>query len=225
MPSIVPSELKCATDENGFYGTESAHTVSVSFTYELEFSDSSGLDEVLPSLERAFADALLPVFFSSGDCAQVGVAVHDNASLVLGVSTKPDDTVLDDVICNATTANNTCEILSGELFIFVADSGMESSIEDAAITTLKSGSENDDFLDAHVAINRVTFVDLETEGPIIGDPDPITGAPLGGDPRLVTFVIVGIVAGIAALFLILALLARKKRSDDNEEESSAGNSA
>ena len=215
----------CATDENGFYGTESAHTVSVSFTYELEFSDSSALDKVLPSLERAFADALLPVFFSSGDCAQVGVVVNANSLLVLGISTKPDDAVLDDVICNATEANNTCEVLSGELSIFVADSGMEGSIEDAAITTLKTGSENDDFLDAHVAIDRVTFVDLETEGPINGDPDPITGASLGGDPRLSTLVIVGIVVGIAALFLILVLLARKKRSDANEEESSAGYSA
>jgi MYXO-CTERM domain-containing protein len=202
---------ECRPNADGFFGSTNGSVYVVAYAYELETSFGNAQDDIIPALEKAISAAILPELFVN-QCTDPSLNSTGKNSSVVGVSTRPDDVILDDVQCQA-QLNDTynCYVVMGGLTLFV-----DGSLQDEAgrvIDTLQQDMENDSFVDSSIGIERVTLVDLE--------PDPNPGTGTGGDEGSQNKgrnngLIYGIVAGVAALLLALAAFAWRRRKQDEE---------
>ena len=100
-PSFAPTRADCETTD-GVFGAVDGESVSVDFAYELQVSgeDQSNLsiqDNILPSLEKAITDSILPVIFKDECDRSNGRRLRFQRRLeVIGISQYPDDIIYDD---------------------------------------------------------------------------------------------------------------------------------
>lgn len=103
-PSVAPSTsptVGCSVDTSGLYGNISDNNSTLKCTYEIEtnFNTSAGLETaIIPALERAIIDRLLPVLFPScgGNDGRRELKILHRRRLetVFGVSASPDEILL-----------------------------------------------------------------------------------------------------------------------------------
>lgn len=150
--------------------------VFVNYFYEVETLPdtpaSNMSSEILPKLEVAFIDALLPSLFD--DCVIQGRSRNlvDGTSNegMLGISAFPSD-VVTNAGCEEETNGNNCVFVDGRLSLFV--DGAPALHSEIALETLKNGMESDQFLSADPALQKVTFVIFPDDNPIETDDELI----------------------------------------------------
>ena len=215
----VPTGMQnCYVQPDGFFGSFGDSQIVVRYTYELETNAGTTALDVIPSLERAFSDAILPELFVEECHSHHGNVVLQSQLAATGVSTKPDDLVLQSLACGrANDGNSTCVVVKGELTLFV--DGTPERIETEIVAILKDRMKNDKFLSAHDGIKRVTLVDVDSSANsgtgVEASPTP---APTSG-PRL--DILYGVLAALAALLLILAIVVWRRKHDkdaDSQDE-------
>ena len=209
---------------SGVYGSLDGTRVGVSFGYELEtvsVGEEELLFEVLPALEVAFSDYLLP-FIDPGRCAAVSsrrLFLYSNTNEqsdmleVIGISSRPDDLRVNSC-SELSVPDDKCSIFRGELSLYVIDIAANSAVVAATRENLIVGFENGAFNDADERIVRVSFVDLsqrEPANPIESEEEP-PGNATGGSSNTILIAVVTIVAAIVLLLLGAAVMYRR-RSD------------
>jgi hypothetical protein len=204
----------CFVQPDGFFGSFGDSQIVVRFTYELETNAGTTALDVIPSLERAFSDAILPELFVEECHSHHGNVVLQSQLAATGVSTKPDDLVLQSLACGqANDGNSTCVVVKGELTLFV--DGTPDGIETQILAILKDHMKKDEFLSAHDGIKRVTFVDVDSSvNAGTGVELSPTPAPASG-PRL--DILYGVLAALAALLLILAIVVWRRKHDEDAD--------
>lgn len=92
----------CKSNGSFFINKENDGTISsfvydldvLSFSYELEALPGTSVEDILPTLERAFVNRMLPMLFPS-DCGNQGIIRRLEEVSIVGVSAVPDDEVTD----------------------------------------------------------------------------------------------------------------------------------
>jgi len=216
--SIVAPSSACET-EDGFFGSLVGSQVIVSFGYELETDPGTQGDlisDVLPPLEKAFNDFLLPTLFPAECGTSRRLDMARRRLLIRGISARPDDSPMDDVVCSQVkVVGNNCVVIFGELSLLVDDQRRlndERKVQDS----LKQGMEDDVFISAHESIDRVTYVDLGgNPAKSDGGTDSITQSDDGLNGILVGFVVAA--AGTALIVTTAIVYRRRKNSDDADQ--------
>jgi hypothetical protein len=217
VPTMHPAPTgprNCFVQPDGFYGSTGESQIIVRFTYELETKAGTAAHDVLPSLEKAFSDAILPELFAEQCHSPYGNTVQQNPLDVTGVSTKPDDIVLPSLACGqANYGNSTCVVVHGELTLFVV--GTSGDAQTQIVTILKDRTKTDVFLSAHDGIKRVTLVD---------DNSPVnagTGVRDGTISRSYKQSQIGnplwSTCCLAVLLLILAIVVWRRKHDEDAD--------
>lgn len=217
VPTMHPSPTgprNCFVQPDGFYGSTGESQIVVRFTYELETKAGTAAHDVLPSLEKAFSDAILPELFAEQCLSPYGNIVQQNPLDVTGVSTKPDDIVLPSLACvQANYGNSKCVVVHGELTLFVV--GTSGDAQTQIVTILKDRTKTDVFLSAHDGIKRVTLVDdnspVNAGTGVETAPSP---APTS-NPKLE--ILYGVLAALAVLLLILAIVVWRRKHDEDAD--------
>lgn len=106
-PSSSPTRADCEST-NGIFGVvDEGVSVTVDFAYEVEVSlDEKGnetiQDNILPPLEKAIVDSILPIVFQEQCDRTNGRRLRSQRRLeVLGISQYPDDYIYDDCKCGS----------------------------------------------------------------------------------------------------------------------------
>lgn len=211
------SSAVCSTTD-GDFGSQDGRLVSVSFGYELEtkpVNDFVLFQEVLPPLEAAFANYLLPIFFED-DCSsksgQNGVA--GRRLQVVGISALPDDLPILDIVCSTLKDDgNDCLVMLGEISLYL--DGRRLSSEDDVRKALKKGMRKGEFVEADERIVRVSYVDLAVvDTSFTGGPNGNSG--VGSADGGISTVLVGLVVVAATGFILIgAMIAYRRRSRQN----------
>eukprot|EP00545_Synedropsis_sp_CCMP1620_P007501 CAMPEP_0119003752 /NCGR_PEP_ID=MMETSP1176-20130426/745_1 /TAXON_ID=265551 /ORGANISM="Synedropsis recta cf, Strain CCMP1620" /LENGTH=433 /DNA_ID=CAMNT_0006955377 /DNA_START=74 /DNA_END=1375 /DNA_ORIENTATION=+ len=220
--SMSPTEIhECLPGEDGLFGSEGDTQVVVKFAYELETNPSIA-SNVIPPLENAFSAAILPGLFSEKCSQRNKIGVRRRRLVATGVSTRPEDIVLDSVSCGQTDAqSNNCAVVQGELTIFLLEGTSDPAVKDNIIQILRNGMTNGEFLYAHPDIERVTFVDLSAvPKSVAASEDSPTPAPSNGAGLNVLWVVIATVSGLV-LVLATFLWRRKQEEEESEEDSEA----
>lgn len=186
--------------------------MKVSFGYELEttpIDDGVLTGEVLPALENAFTEFLIPILFTNrcSESRHLRVELQVRRRLVFsGISARPDDLPIMDLRCTKLDAQgNDCSVILGELTLFLEDRRL--SDEDDVRDSLAEGMENDSFLDADSRIVRVSYVDLD----ILDTGVDYGQQPIQAEPRSVNALLVGFVIAAAGTILLGGLVAYRRR--------------
>ena len=219
-PSKPAAARECLLDADGFFGSVGHSKMVIRFAYELETDISTAAQSTIPSLERAFNNAILPEFF-----AKTCIAPRGNADsrllvatgLATGISTKPDDRVLQSPVCGqASDGTHTCRVVQGGLTVYV-DDGTEE-VQTQIIRILKEGMAKGVFLSAHEGIKRVTYLDATPESNSSTGTEKAPAAAPPSRPNL--NILWGVLAALAAILLIILAVViwrRKQDHDDNDE--------
>jgi len=224
----------CSTTD-GIFGSTDGKLILVSFGYELETTTVDDFDlvqEVLPPLEAAFTNYLLPLLFE-GECSDddgVVASVSSSGSSLghrglrrlgqfVGISALPDDLPILDVVCSKAlkAEGNVCTVMLGELRLYLNEDrrlSVESDVKDA----LKEGMENNAFNSAEERIVRVGYLDLASVDTSIqggGNGNPPSGG--GG----VNSILVGFVVVAAAGTILIGVLFAYRRRSRNQQHNMA----
>ena len=215
---------------SGVYGSLDGTRIGVSFGYELEtvpVGEEELLFEVLPALEVAFSDYLLP-FIDPGRCASSSsrhLFLYSQAnepsdmSQVIGISSRPDDLKVNS--CSKLSwPEDDCSIFRGELSLYVVDIAANSAVVAATRENLIVGFENGAFIDADERIVRVSYVDLsqdEPTNPIESQEEPPGTGKTGGSSNTILIAVVTIIAAIALLLLGAAVAYRRRAASSDTQ--------
>jgi hypothetical protein len=227
-PSVAPAESpsgeasNCRTT-NGDFGDLSVEPLIVNWKYAVSLTEnvteSDFTSVLLPQLETAMNNALLPSLF---DCPQRERQLRESrrlAGTVVGLSAKPTDTIEGDVPCSGSN----CHGLLGMLTLFLdGSSGRDLQDKSSHIVTVRTamkenmdaGKFNSDF----GPILTVTWVD---DGDESGLENPGTTTPSETPPSSgANLYLIGWVAGTVGLaVLVVAAVLYSKRRRDLQEQS------
>ena len=216
-PTAAPAEGACKTNENGVFGQVTSESIIVDFSYEVETSSGDVEIEIIPALEKAFNDQILPSLFG----VECGVLAESVLRSALGVSARPDDSILRDTSCAMKDVDtNDCVVVRGGLTVFISTAiGREDEnvIIADVISALQRGMQNGDFNYVHKGMVRVTFVDIEEQNPAQGE--KAKGSVRAADSPRKNGLAYGVVAGAAVC--VIASVAfiyngRRKETGDTE---------
>ena len=158
----------------GSFGSAFGNPTPVTFGYEVETDPvlESGpfASAVLPDLEEAMTNFLLPVLFP-GTCSAPSGGGDTTTTFrsgagrrrleVIGVASRPTDQVSTSVECRELLVDsNSCIFVNGQLTInYVQRPGetVESFVR-LVLERLRFGMDSDALLDAHPSIQRVSFI-------------------------------------------------------------------
>lgn len=119
-----------------------------------------------------------------------------------------------------------CVVVEGEMHIFTGDASsmtrLSSSYTESVVALLKKKADSDDFNEAHPAVEKVSFIelDLSTLAPTTDGLDADGGSEGNSDIGLpVALTVAGAVVMLAAA---IAIRMRKQKDSDNELESTTG---
>lgn len=219
VPSVMPS-FDCSPNATGFFGSPANASVQIEYTYEIETDPSKGgdmVDDILPALEQAINEKLLSIFFPL-KCGDKENDRYRRLDLV-GISSRPEEMVLEGVSCQLSLANSSheCAVVEGGFQLFV--DGNASDIKRQVLDTINDGMDNDKFLYAHGAIVRLTFTKISTEGISTQDADVLSTQNSENNTSVPPYVYVaGAGAGALLIAGALVLFQRKHKEDDDEDE-------
>lgn len=213
-PTSAPSDPsfnvkgKCSPDADGLFGKQNDKKVEVDFMYELEFVPGSDVQgSLLPSIEQANVEAVLPSFFAS-KCGVRRLRSHRSNRRYLeavGVSSFPNDEILDGVECderNIVNKTNDCVVVEGKITVYVSG---DVEAERATIEkVLKTTMDKKDLVSPNGAVDRITWIGLARTG-------RSQAAQATGDRMNAILFLLIIVMSALVLAVIIALVVRYKR--------------
>ena len=224
----VSSEDGCRTSESGVFGQNDGEALVVSFNYAVELVEGTSESEftslLLPDLEIAMNDAILPTLFV--ECATTaGQRNRQLVGTIAGISTRPFDSIEDDIEC---TGNN-CHGLWGALTIFISTTERRYLQEETHTATvrkaLKDSMDAGAFNDVSESIISVTWVDdgldetpVEKPAPPSTDDEDNASTEESGNNEVMAW---SVAAGAAALFVVLVAAAARRRRRNSEDDQSA----
>jgi hypothetical protein len=228
-PTVSPSAAAMCQTVNGDFGVREGVRVGLPFNYELETVPLTSIErekEVLPALETAFNDFLLPFVFAS-ECGSPSkprllFSIHSRRHMLqaVGISSQPKDLLIEGLSCeNVTAPENDCGIYRGELGLYMANVGADADTIIGAFKQLKLGLDEGVFDSVDRRIVRVVHLDLGDMDP--SDPYQSEENPpdTDSDSGTMMFAIVAAAAG-AVLVSIGALLVyrhKRERPEDHFE--------
>ena len=212
----APSKSSCQVEDTGFYGEIGSTDTQlvIGFGYEVENSSGDTEGELIPALEAAFSNAILPELFPES-CAG---RRRQRRLRTSAVSSNPEDIIFQDIKCaKIYAATNECVVVEGELTLFI--DGPVDQEEAEILSILKTGMENGDFDNVHDGIVRVSYLEIGTIAPpVIGNPEA-TLAPEPASREGNNALIYGLVGGGAAVLIGLAAFVwRRTHRDDGSGE-------
>jgi hypothetical protein len=230
---VVPTTCRAV---DGVFGTFTNEVIYVRFRYEVEMIQSSEADlenDVLPELENAFVNFLLPSMFPEV-CSERRM-LQQRRLATTGISARPDDTILDGVLCESLSASgNSCGAVQGELTLF-SDRGRSLTDEATVRDVLKKGMDDNEFVDSaiHPDIVRVSYVlSGDDNGTGSDSDDPGVKGISTDDDDGADLLLIGLISAAAAVVIVAgAVLLKVSRNgspspqiDQDVASSAAGSS-
>lgn len=169
------TSTSCTSNGNSF-GSADGDPRFLVYGYQIETNPNiivgSLADDVLPPLEQAFVDFLLPQLFPQ-TCPELDTLPSRRGLRVVGVTATPNDEPRPEIACRGTVATgNTCVFVRGSLLVFVDENEIASVLERQVRHRLKLGMDNGVFLTSHPSIRRLTYVETDANGlPIVVSDD------------------------------------------------------
>jgi len=149
-------ELPFTDKETGIFGSMTNNSIPVNYAYELEYAAEGDLDDIQPDLEFAINDKIIPLLMSEAD------------STVVGVSSTPQDQVLESIKCSQQEVGNNCFLVKGALTLFLQEDAEIGDEEQVASNAIKSGMDNDEFVSSNINIHDVRYVQTPLTDPGTG---------------------------------------------------------
>lgn len=175
------------------------------------------VNDILPALELAINEQLLSILFPL-KCGDKENDRYRRLDLV-GISSRPEEMVLEGVSCQLSLANSSheCVVVEGGAKLFV--DGNASDTKRQVLEAIKDGMDNDKFLYAHGAIVRLTFTKINTEGISTQDAGVLSTRSSENTTSVPPYVYVA-GAGAGALLVAGALVffQRKQKEDEDEDD-------
>lgn len=196
LAAPTASPIACASNQ-GMFGEVEGDSTTVSFAYELEVS-SEDVDietEVLPELEQAIIDSILPEAFPD-ECGADG---SKQQLAIAGVSQDPMDSILEEYQCSSTVdPDNTCVVVLGELTLYSDDIDTVAAEKQLIQQSIKGSMDSGNFDDAQEDIARVSYIESLDE----------TSVSKGASDSLL---LVGLLVAGSVVIAILVFIAYKSR--------------
>jgi hypothetical protein len=222
-----PSNHNVCESSDGKFGSFTGESSILLYAYELEtnmVTKDELLQTILPALEVAITNVLLPVFFDGCYQRRYRLATQIDESTdhrrprrlrMVGISSLPVDAPLQDVKCKSFARNNSCTVVRGDLTLHFSDQGEAASETDLVRKVLRQVMESGTFDEAvHKSIVRVSYVDssllVENEGRDNIPNASVTPSSQQSE-RLGSSLVVGLVLAAAASILILGLVFAHRR--------------
>lgn len=228
-PSAAPSApptVDCNADISGSWGIQSNVALSVEYLYEIELNPSllvnkSVEHDILPAVERAIIDKLISVLVDSkcgNDSRQRRRKILAGRRLeIVGARTSPDEIVFHELSCQVQLAHteNECDVVAASLTLYVI--GTESEEKTTALSAIKEGMDNDEFVHADEAIISLTFIEIHPQGYEIEDTNTrATDGTESIDRNNLPVILIA--AGAAFFFILLLLFLRRRQKDKNDAD-------
>lgn len=213
MAPTLPEE--CVTN-NGVYGSVAGDQAPVSFGYSVELDQDLDQQEfenmILPALEVAFNDALVPTLFEVEGCERRRRRLDDDSGIE-GLSTRPPDTVDESIECEG----EFCYGVLGSLTVFHNGGdpmAIEEMVQMELRTAMESGRFDDDppIVSVKYANGGGSSDDNFPPGTGNGDGETESG---GNDTGILVGSILGASAGV--VLLGAAGYTYRKRSQEEAE--------
>jgi hypothetical protein len=224
---------QCNVDVEGFYGENTVNETPIEFKYELEYKPESSIDEVLPALERAILDKVLPTLFG-GECEMrqlrrrlqaVGASINPSDIEIVGcefhlaihIACRLDLSHLWSLIfftlqvdCTLKLMNySSCAVMDGKMTIYTDDGAFVGT--DAVKEEIKRAMNDGNFNTISDVVN-VFYVDDQATAPVEGDEGSGTQSTPTNNGLAPPFYAVIAVAG-ALVVVIAGVLWRRKDKD------------
>lgn len=178
-PSISISDA-CLVSPTGFFGEVTSNEILIDYNYQIEYWESTSIDNIVSSLEVEISDLIVHSIVS--DCAVSSNTIDSpfastsTEEMVVGISALTDDKVTGNDCQNPTLPGVTCDIVEGRLTLFLQESArlLQTAatiieIKDSITSLIHDGMENNELTFAHIAIVKLTFISDpttdETDGP------------------------------------------------------------
>ena len=205
------------------------------FVYEVEtnvdYSSEEMNSEVLPKVEQAIGDGLLPIMFD--ECAaDIAIPASNSPTdgCIMGITTAPPDRAITDSIASCsvtkTQPGNSCTVIEGILTIYVPPTNgtmtkqerdaLIMATQDSVREVMESGVLNDGAIDE--SIDSVTYgKDGRYKEPVVMLGTDKSNSDEGGGGFPAVIAMAGGVAVIAAGLAIVGAKMRKQKDDDEEK--------
>jgi hypothetical protein len=241
----ISGENACRTTDSGVFGEIDGEPLGVSFQYAVELAEGTSESEftslLLPDLEIAMNDAILPALFvecsgntTTGTSRRRALPVRHRQLMetITGISVRPFDSIEADIEC---TGSN-CHGLLGILTIFISStqqrqrSLQEDALASAVRMALKDSMDAGAFNDMSDSILSVSWVDdgldetpVEKPPPPSTDDEDTSRDQSSGNNQVIGWTVA---VGAAALLVVLVAAISRRRRRNNMDDQSAieGNS-
>ena len=227
--------------EVSYYSKPSAPVaIEVPFVYEIEtsveYSAEEMNSELLPKVEQAIGDGILPLIFdecASDDGGETSTFISFVGENIMGITASPPDLAITDETASCSVIQpqfgNSCTVVEGIMTVYVPQKDADitekdkdviiMATQDAIQQVMESGTLDDGAID-----ESIESVSYGQDGPY-QEPTVILGADENepNEGRGGSLAYIGIAGGAVAVGAILAIVGAKMRSRQDEDEDSYGN--
>ena len=213
--------------------------VEVPFVYEVEtnadYSDEDMNSNILPKVEQAIGDGILPLFFAEcapddgGDVSAFLSFVGEN---IMGIAASPPDLAISDKTASCSVLQpqlgNSCTVVEGIMTVYVPpkDAGMSETdagviimaTQDAIRQVMESGTLDDGAI--HDSIESVSY---GQDGTYQKEPTVILGTDKndpnegGGGGSLAYIAFAGAAVVVGAVLAIVGAKTRRRQDEDEDD--------
>jgi hypothetical protein len=240
QPALLePTISNVCESRDGNFGSFDGESSILSYGYEVEttaVTQDELLYTILPALEVAITNVLLPVFFdgcyrrrhlTSAQIDEITDRRRPRRLQMVGVSSLPVDVPLQEMKCKSFARGNSCSVVRGDLTLHFSDLEeleSETKLIRKVLRQVLDGGALDEGV--HESIVRVRYVDVSAlldNGD--GDNSPNASATTSSQPseRLGSSFVVGLVlAAAASVFIVGMVFAHRRRQHRLRRRSSRG---
>jgi hypothetical protein len=181
VPPIPPSKWACKLDVEGRFpagkdrrfpdgndgrfldGKDGAGTNFVlSYDYEMEYKGNDVPMTLIPAIEKAFGEAVLPILFAS-NCA---VPSPDAFNLAISLSALPKDELAAGTLCkDQKDKDNLCLVYAGKMTVYYKSAVLTNvtAVKETLLKELETSMTKGDFLIAHDGLERLHYIAAEDD--------------------------------------------------------------
>jgi hypothetical protein len=228
-PVNIPTSSDCQSVD-GVYGTVSDDEYVVTYNYAVQLkagtSESEFTSLLLPDLETAMIDAIIPSLFDCSSRRKHRVLSFQSRrqlmTKIVGINKIPIDAIVDDIACSTID----CFVLLGTLTIYLNTTERRSLQEEQSHYTmvrqaLKETMDAGTFNNVSESIINVTWVDDDSDESGVNKPDGNDGdntqRSTSNNGQVIGWT-VGL--GAAGLLILLAAAAIKRRRNSATDDQS-----
>jgi hypothetical protein len=227
--NIFSKDDNCIPNASGLFGTDQGVEQDLGFYYQVETlpileSVEQAQNEILDVVETSVITTLLPSLFVE-ECAviersrQKALIPHRRLAEMLGITTLPEDTVLEGVECQGELSNelNECFVVDGSATLY-STSAVDPSFLAGLKEIIRKAMNDGYFIDLDPRLIKVSYrEDLEKTAVDAGTTGT-TSVSGGGSNSLPPYVyaIIGVGAAIIITGSIVAFNKRRKHNGEAE---------